>query len=364
MAAGAPAASYGSDDHGLICGWHFRPGRPATAVDSASAAVALLAAFEAAGGMADSQPGGSDAAGGRPDGADVTGFLWLHFNLSHAGAEPWMRAHTGLEENFFDELHSGSRTTRIERDGERLFGVMNDVVFDFAFDAGDVATLWLSLGPRLFVSARRHPLRAIDRLRMAVRHGAAPASTVELLDHLLHDQADELQAIVRQVVERADLMEDDLLAGRHERHLPELPRLRRLMARLQRLLAPEPSALMRMLARPPAWVAPDDIAQLQAATEDFALVLRDIAGVQERIKLMQDEASARMAEESNRTLFTLTLVTVLALPINLVSGMFGMNVGGIPLGENDHGFWIMAAIIGALTGAIAWVVASRLRRRG
>jgi len=342
MTATLPTATitYGGDDHGLICGYRFRPGLPAVAIDSAVEALALI-------------------------GAPSAGFLWLHFNLSHAGAEAWLRAHSGLDESFFEELHGGSRSTRIERDGDALFGVMNDVVFDFAFDAGDVATLWLNVGPTLFISARRHPLRSVDRLRMAVRKGAAPASTVALLDHLLRDQADELQRIVRQVVDRTDVMEDDLLAGRHERHVSELPRLRRLMVRLQRLLAPEPSALMRMLANPPKWVGAADIAELQGATEEFALVLRDIAAVQERLKLMQDESAARMAEDNNRTLFTLTVVTVLALPINLVSGMFGMNVGGLPLLENPHGFWIMAAIIATLTGVIAWIVGRRIgKRRG
>ena len=46
-------------------------------------------------------------------------------------------------------------------------------------------------------------------------------------------------------------------------------------------------------------------------------------------------------EQNNRTLFTLTLVTVLALPINIVAGFFGMNVGGIPLAEHPHGFWVL-----------------------
>jgi zinc transporter len=137
------------------------------------------------------------------------------------------------------------------------------------------------------------------------------------------------------------------------------------MVRLQRLLALEPAALMRVLVNPPAWIAPDDVQALRQANEEFALVLRDIAALQERIKLMQDEAAARVAEENNRSLFLLTMVTVMALPINLVSGLFGMNVGGIPLGEHHTGFWIMVAFIAALTGAIALFALRRLRpRRG
>lgn len=96
----------------------------------------------------------------------------------------------------------------------------------------------------------------------------------------------------------------------------------------------------------------DERAQLQRASQDFALVLRDAAALQERSKLMQDETAARQAEENKRGLFTLTVVTVLALPINLVSGLLGMNVGGIPLADQGHGFWIMLALTGLATAPV------------
>lgn len=46
---------------------------------------------------------------------------------------------------------------------------------------------------------------------------------------------------------------------------------------------------------------------------------------------------------SNRILFVLTLVTVLALPFDVAAGLFGMNVGGIPLRDDAHGFLIVIA---------------------
>jgi zinc transporter len=131
---------------------------------------------------------------------------------------------------------------------------------------------------------------------------------------------------------------------------------------LQRLLAPEPTALLRLLSAPPRWVQPDERELLRRASEDFAVVLRDVLALQERIKLLQDEAAAHVAEENNRSLFTLTMVTVLALPINLVSGLMGMNVGGIPLAQSEHGFWVVVALIACVTLLLARIAVRRLRR--
>ncbi len=336
----ATHSTYGTDEHGLICGYRFAPDAVPQPIDGLAR-----------------HPGFDDAP------AADGGFTWLHLNLSHAGALTWMRAQGGLTESFFEALAEGSRSTRIERDGESLFAVINDVTFDFTFDASDVATLWVAVLPDRVISARRHPLRSVDRLRMAVKHGEKIHSGVALLEHLLRDQADELQRIVRRAAERLDDIEDAVLAGRHAEHTAELARLRRLMVRLQRLLAPEPSALQRTLSRPPGWVSEHDLQQLHGSAEDFALVLRDITSLQERIKLMQDESATRVAEENNRSLFTLTMVTVLALPINLISGMFGMNVGGIPMQEDHAGFWTVVGIIAAATALIAWFAVRRVRPR-
>ena len=289
------------------------------------------------------------------------GFVWVHVNLSHTGAQPWLERHAGVGPVFFEALTEGSRSTRIECDGDTLFGVMNDVTFDFSFDPSDVATLWISVSPERVVTARRRPLRSVDRLRTSLRRGDRIETSVELLNHLLRDQADELQRIVRSAAERLDDIEDALLAGRHGEFNSELGRLRRLTVRLQRLLAPEPSALARTLSSPPSWVRAEDLQALHRSNEEFTLVLRDVGSLQDRIRLLLDESAARVSEENNRSLFTLTMVTVLALPINLIAGLLGMNVGGIPLAESRHGFWLMLLLIGGLTALIARFAVRRMR---
>lgn len=331
------AAPYGADEFGLICGWRFDATQPPQPIRSLTAA-----------GVLDVPPGS---------------FVWIHMNLNHVGAQPWLRAHTRLGETFYEAWSIGSRSTRIERDGDALFAVINDVTFDFSFDAGDVATLWVWVTEALVVTARLHPLRSVDRLRTAIKRGETLESSVALLDHLMNDQADELQQIARETADRLDDIEDAVLAGHHDRYSAPLAGLRRLMVRLQRLLAPEPSALTRTLSRPPRWIAERDIALLLRTNEEFALVLRDIGALQERIKLLQDESATRVAEENNRSLFILTMVTVLALPINLTAGLLGMNVGGIPLADSGHGFWSTLALIAVLTAAVAWFVTWRLRHR-
>jgi zinc transporter len=65
-------------------------------------------------------------------------------------------------------------------------------------------------------------------------------------------------------------------------------------------------------------------------------------------------------EQTNRILFLLTVVTVIALPFNVIGGLFGMNVGGIPFAGHRHGFLIVIVLAGALT-VLGGIVAMRRR---
>lgn len=333
----ALVAGLSAEQQGLICGFVFQP-------DVAARPVALdqaLAWMEAA--------------------SPEAGFLWLHFNLSNVASEPWIRQHLGLPAEFFDALQTGSRTTRIEDASDHLIGVVNDVAFDFSFDPSEIATLWACATQRVAVTARRRPLRSIDRLRQDVLGGTRLSSTVDLLNRLMRDQGDVLVNIVRDATTQVDDIEDKLLGGHLQRKRGVLSRLRRVLVRLQRLLAPEPGALFRLLKQPPAWVAEDDLDELRQSTEEFSLVLRDMMALQERIKLLQEEMAAQIGEQTNHSVFTLTVVTVLALPINITAGMLGMNVGGIPLNDHPHGFLIIALIVVAFTVVAGWLAFRRGR---
>ncbi len=69
----------------------------------------------------------------------------------------------------------------------------------------------------------------------------------------------------------------------------------------------------------------------------------EIAAIQERARLLQDEIGAKLAAATNRNLYVLTIVTALLLPPTLIAGLFGMNFADLPFtkGAGDF-FWALA----------------------
>jgi len=328
----------GSDQDGLIWGYHFVPNQPAQTITSDTAVEFLTA-----------------------PGPGLPGeFLWLHFSLSNAASEPWLRRYLTLPDSFYESLHSDVGSTHLRQDADSLLARIHDVLFDFTFDASAVATTSLCVTPRVLVSARLRPLRSVDHLRAAVQAGQVFRSPVELLSYLLRDQANVLFDILRKSTMRVDPMENRLLVKRVSVSRSELGSLRRLLVRFQRLLAPEPAAFFRLLNRPPDWITQEELQNLQQAADKFSTAINDTTALVERVKQLQEELAALVNEQTNRTLFVLTIVTVLALPINLVAGLFGMNVGGIPLAQHPYGFFLVVGPLLVLTAFLAyWGLARR-----
>ena len=115
--------------------------------------------------------------------------LWLNFNLSQASTERWLREHAPLPPEYFEALQQGSRSTRVEQVDDALLAVVNDVLHGFAFDPSETSTLWMYITPTLLISARKKPLKSVDRLRQAMQQGSSVTNTTELQTHLLRDQA-------------------------------------------------------------------------------------------------------------------------------------------------------------------------------
>src|SRR5438046_5414684 len=259
----------GSDQDGPIWGYHIVPNQPARSITSEEAVKFLTA-----------------PAPGAPD-----EFVWLHFSLSNAASEPWLRRYLTLPDTFYVSLHSDVDATHLEQDADSLVARIHDVLFDFTFDA-PVATTSLCLKPRVVVSEHLRPWRSIDQLRAAVQAGQVFRSPIEVLSRLFRDQASVLVDIRRKSTKRVDPMEQRLLAKRISVSRSGLGSLRRMLVRLQRLLAPEPAAFFRLLNRPPDWIAEEELQNLQQAAEKFSTAISDTAALVERVK--QDRKSTRL----------------------------------------------------------------------
>ena len=51
---------------------------------------------------------------------------------------------------------------------------------------------------------------------------------------------------------------------------------------------------------------------------------------------------------------TLTVLTAIFLPLNLITGVFGMNFDALPLIHSSGGFWLAFGLMGLVVVMLVW----------
>ena len=72
---------------------------------------------------------------------------------------------------------------------------------------------------------------------------------------------------------------------------------------------------------------------------------------------IENAVQMHFSAQGNRTneiMRTLTVLTAIFMPLNLVTGFFGMNFEGLPLIHSARGFWIIFSLMLALGVALSW----------
>ena len=262
--------------------------------------------------------------------------MWLHLNLSNSQVQRWLGKTSLVPERIVEMIHEGvtrSRLERIEKLDDCLLMVMNDFQQEFGSKEGEatLGTLWAILTPRLMISLRNKPLNTTDKLRADLRTGQLhPHSAIELFHELIDLRAEYLRTLLIRLSERMDDLEEMLLKGRDTPEHENLGRIRIHCSRLRRQFAPELVALHRLQKHLPYWFANEDKVRLGDDLDLLSFLVQDISNLYDRAKILQDEQAAHVAEFNARNLQVLSIMTVIFLPMTLLSGIMGMNMEDLP----------------------------------
>jgi zinc transporter len=281
--------------------------------------------------------------------------VWLHFNLADTRAQHWIAACEHLAAAARARLLSDDNHIGLHATGGGLAGALGDVAFEFESDPEHLGLLRVYVDERWVVTARMHPLKTVDCLRREMPGGAIVPTPIFIIIRLVEELGELLDGVATTQADLIDDIEDNVLKDRGPREGGDLGRVRRLVARLRRHVGAQRQALSHVAHRPPSWCGEQDVERLRRAVERIEGIAQDLDSTQERSRLLQEEISNRVNEATSRNLYVLSIITAIFMPITLITGIFGMNVGGLPWLNHPVGFvWVMVVMI--FTAAITLFV--------
>jgi magnesium transporter len=293
------------------------------------------------------------------------GLTWIHLDA------PRLDEASALAQRFdwhaldIEDVLSRRQRPKVDDYPEYLFGVLHFPVYDKAVQRLNAAELDYFLGPDYLVTLPNVELLPVTRLFQRCYEDAELRSQLfskgsgRLLYEVLDDLFDYCFPILDKIGYKLDSLEDDVFEGRSEDVVRDISNAKQEIISYRKIIKPERSTL-RLLERHVERFLPEELELYFDDIVDSAERIWDLLdNYKEVIDGLEDTNESVIAHRQNNVLRILTVVSVILLPLTLITGIFGMNVH-FPGFDSSWAFWTIAGVM--LTTAVGLIVFFRRKR--
>ncbi len=283
----------------------------------------------------------------------VAGYRWTHFDLTDADLPAFLAAH--VPEIPAAALTAPETRPRCDRFGDGLILNLRGVNLnaDGPLDQMVAVRLWVTADR--VVSVRMRRVFALDALRQEAETGHAPATPMAFVTALAGRLMGRVQDSVFDLSARIDAMEDSVQDD--DAPLPaDLAEERRMAIRLRRYLAPQRDALVALVGTDSPLMTQTQRDLLREQANLAKLAVEELEALIARMTAVQDHHTAQAALKQGHNGYVLSIVAAVFLPLGFVTGLFGVNVGGMPGLDSPWAFAALSAGLVALTAAAVAVM--------
>ena len=301
------------------------------------------------------QPVGDDWPAPAP--ASGNGYRWLHFDVADPGLAAWTTAH--LPAIAAAALLQPETRPRCDLHDGGLILNLRGINMNTGADTDDMVSLRMWISGSLVISARVRRAFATDELRQRIANGTGPVNTAEWLFDLGKSLTDRIEQASLDLDDQTSALEDELMVGSSD-DSTTLMALRRQAIRLRRYVGPQREALDRLAGTDGGIVGRAERTKLREIANRTMRSVEELDAVTQRLQALQEHVHAQRVEAMSRNGFVLSIVAAIFLPLGFLTGLFGVNLAGIPGADWPWAFAFLSAGM-LVIGVVLYVFFRHLR---
>ncbi|WP_191938077.1 zinc transporter ZntB [Pantoea agglomerans] len=283
---------------------------------------------------------------------------WLHLNYTHRKSAEWLQSTPQIPDAVRDALAGDSMRPRVSRLGDGFMIVLRSVNHNSDARRDQLVVMRVFINDKLIVSTRRRKVSAVDEVLTDLQNGNGPIDCgswlVDVCDALTDHTSEFIEDLHDKIIELEDALLDQRMPARGELGL-----LRKQLIVMRRYMAPQRDVYARLASEKLAWMDDSERRRMQEIADRLGRGLDDLDAGVARTAILADEVASAMAESMNRRTYTMSLMAMIFLPATFLTGLFGVNLGGIPGGEWRYGFSIFCLLLVALAVGVAGYLRKR-----
>jgi magnesium transporter len=293
---------------------------------------------------------------------DAHGLTWLNIEEPTDAETAWLAEHHDFHPLDLEDVLSRRRQrSKIDEYDGYVFLVLHFPRFDKRTGRLQATELNVFVGPGLLITIPKEPLKPISALwsRCASRDDARFDYMSKGSGFLLYEIVDQMFdycfPILDKIGFKLDSLEDAIFEGQSKELVRDISNVKQEIINYRKIIKPQRPTL-RMLER----------AVQRYAPEDLEIYFDDIVDKNERIwdSLENYKEVAEALEATNESvighrlndmLALLTIVSAIAAPLMLITGLYGMNLEWLPFAESGVPAFIGVIALMLLLGTgVVW----------
>ena len=226
-------------------------------------------------------------------------------------------------------------------------------------DPDDMVSIRLWVTEGLIVSTRLRKVWAMDAIRLEMEKGSGPSSVTAFLIKLANGLTKRIENVSVELVENTDELEEGTLD--FTRVLTsDLASLRQSVIKLRRFVRPQSEAISDLASSQICTLDAHDADRLSEVLNRIKRTVEELDATADRLQAIKDHLDILHASALGRNSYVLSVVAAIFLPLGFLTGLFGINVGGMPWVDANYGFWFVTGG-SAVLGVVLFLVFRHLK---
>lgn len=276
------------------------------------------------------------------------GALWIHLDHVAEDARQWLRETSGMDQAVARILLTRETRPRSMDFKLGFLVLLRGVNLNPGQQPEDMVSVRIWVEPNRIITLRHRKLMAVQDLRDRLESGQGPTDTGGLFSMLAGLLADRMEPVLEKLEQDISLIERGLAddrrwISRHPAARPQLGELQRDAIAIRRYLAPQHRALAAFDDGGFSFVSDLQRMSLRETEDRITRYEEDLTAHIERAAVLHDQITNELAERMNRTMYFLSLVAAIFLPLGFITDLFGTNLPGVPGAGHPFGFGILVA---------------------
>lgn len=178
---------------------------------------------------------------------------------------------------------------------------------------------------------------------------------MDFLFHTLLDlEIDNYVPVLEKLEQKIEHLEDDVTTGPSSKQQEQILQMRKVISRIRKMTSQQVEKTGFLAKQKFKQLSPKTVPYFRDIY-DHAVKVHDIMdGHRETILGVYDIYMSSLSNKMNEVMKTLSIIATIALPLSVISGVYGTNFAVLPGHSAPYGFWIMLGGMALL--AIAMIV--------